>query len=127
MKIKSPPNLHYPITVTELVKKRDDDIDRSTPLFKYYYETTVSEGDGVDEVKDVKRRFPARFDSSAAGKISQWFIKSGTVIQRSGSVPASMSKTIPADCDPDLISLKSRSHARTKCSSVACVPIAAKI
>jgi RNA polymerase II subunit A C-terminal domain phosphatase len=86
MKIRSPPNLHYPITVVELAKKRDEQIARSALLFKYFYETVVSEADKYGEVKDVKKRFPAQFNSSVDGVISQWFIKNGTVIQRAGYV-----------------------------------------
>ena len=42
MKISSPPGLHYPITVLELLKKRDDDVTRSERLFTYTYESTVA-------------------------------------------------------------------------------------
>lgn len=86
MKIRSPPNLHYPITVVDLVKEKDAEIERSSPLFTYFYESVVSEADRYGEAKDVKKRFPARFDSSAAGVISKWFIKNGTVVQRPGYV-----------------------------------------
>ncbi|KAF2268462.1 hypothetical protein CC78DRAFT_455070 [Lojkania enalia] len=84
MKIRSPPGLHYPITVVDLAQKRDDEVQRSSPLFNYYYETIVTEGDKYGDVKDVKKRFPARFDSSADGVITKWFIKKGTVIQHPG-------------------------------------------
>lgn len=85
MKIVSPPNLHYPITVVELQCKRDDDVVRSTPLFGYYYETLVSEKeDRYSEPKMIKKRFPAQFKSSTEGVISAWFVKPGTVISRSG-------------------------------------------
>jgi RNA polymerase II subunit A-like phosphatase len=89
MKIRSPINLHYPIAVVELAKKRDDEVKRSSPLFTYTYESVVEEYDKYGEAKSVKKRFPSRFDSSAEGVISQWFIKSGTVIQRPGCVSPS--------------------------------------
>ena len=47
MKIQSPPNLHYPITVVKLLGKRGEDVLRSAPLFSYYYETVVTEVDGI--------------------------------------------------------------------------------
>lgn len=82
--IRSPPGLHYPITVVELAKKLGDEIARSSPLFNYYYMTTVTEGDKYGDVKEVEKKFPARFDASADGIITQWFIKNGSVIQRAG-------------------------------------------
>ncbi|KAF2661728.1 hypothetical protein K491DRAFT_646975 [Lophiostoma macrostomum CBS 122681] len=84
MKIRSPSNLHYPITVVELAKKRDEEVQRSSPLFSYTYESVVEETDRYGEAKSVKKKWPARFDSSAEGVVSQWFVKAGTVIQRPG-------------------------------------------
>lgn len=84
MKISSPPGLHYPITVQELHKARNADVKRSDGLFTYYYESTVTEGDKWGGEKTVKKRFPTRFDASTEGKITRWFIKTGTVIQRPG-------------------------------------------
>lgn len=84
MKISSPPGLHYPITVLELLKKRDDDVNRSERLFTYTYESTVSETDKWGVESNAKRKFNAHFDASTEGKISRWFIKAGTVITRSG-------------------------------------------
>jgi RNA polymerase II subunit A-like phosphatase len=83
MKIRSPPNLHYPISVVELLAALGDEVKRSAPLFSYTYESTVQQADRYGEVKDVKKRFPARFDSSADGVISQWYIKKGSIIERS--------------------------------------------
>ncbi|KAF2244620.1 RNA polymerase II subunit A C-terminal domain phosphatase [Trematosphaeria pertusa] len=84
MKVLSPSGLHYPITVGELAKKRDDEVQRSEPLFTYFYETIVEEGDKWGEKKNVKKRFPVKFEASADGTITKWFIKEGTVIQRPG-------------------------------------------
>lgn len=82
--IRSPPGLHYPITVVELVQKKGAEIQRSTPLFKYYYVTTVTEGDKYGDTKEIEKRFPARFDASADGKLERWYIQNGAVIQRAG-------------------------------------------
>ncbi|ORY13302.1 hypothetical protein BCR34DRAFT_481242 [Clohesyomyces aquaticus] len=84
MKLRSPPGLHYPITVVELAKQRDQDITRSSPLFTYYYESVVTEGNKYGETREVKKRFPAKFDCSTDGIIGEWFIKNGTVIHGSG-------------------------------------------
>ncbi|KAF2743904.1 hypothetical protein M011DRAFT_471030 [Sporormia fimetaria CBS 119925] len=84
MKIKSPPNLRYPVTVTELLRQRDDPVERSEGLFKYYYEVKVNEVDRHEQSKEVIRRIPERFNSPFDGTVSEWFIKSGTVIERPG-------------------------------------------
>ena len=84
MKIVSPPGLHYPITIGELARKRDDDVKRSDPLFTYFYETMVEEGDKWGETKEVKKRFPVKFEASVDGTIQEWFVKQGTVVPRHG-------------------------------------------
>lgn len=85
MLITSPSGLHYPITIDKLLAGRDEQVKRSSPLFSYTYESTVSEGDRYGEVKDVKKRFPARFDSTAEGSLSRWFVKNGEVVHRAGT------------------------------------------
>jgi RNA polymerase II subunit A-like phosphatase len=85
MKIVSPSNLHYPVTIVELERKRDDEVKRSTPLFRYYYESTVTEATGrYDETHEVKRRFPSRFHCQTDGVIKEWYIKAGSVIEKPG-------------------------------------------
>lgn len=128
MKVLSPSGLHYPITVGELAKKRDDEVQRSEPLFTYFYETIVEEGDKWGEKKNVKKRFPVKFEASADGTITKWFIKEGTVIQRPGYVPCKMLRFCRNSADnwTDLNSSKSKSHARTRPNSAACVSIAAR-
>jgi RNA polymerase II subunit A-like phosphatase len=84
MLIRSPANLHYPITVVELSKNPEDDIERSAPLFTYYYETTVTEGDKYGDEKEVKKKFPATFGSSKDGTLKEWFIQNGSVVHRPG-------------------------------------------
>lgn len=84
MKISSPPGLHYPITVLELLKKPDNDVSRSERLFTYTYESTVAETDKWGGESNVKRKFTAHFDASTEGRISRWFVKAGTVVARSG-------------------------------------------
>ncbi|CAG7986179.1 unnamed protein product [Penicillium olsonii] len=80
MILRLPPSLHYPITVTSLLKQPGDTVERDEALFWYFYETTVTEGDGLGNKVDVLRKFPARFESTADGEIVQWKIKKGDVI-----------------------------------------------
>jgi RNA polymerase II subunit A-like phosphatase len=84
MKISSPPGLRYPYTIQALQKRRDESVRRSDKLFTYWYEEVVTESDrwGVDQ--QVKKRWPQQFDASTEGKVTRWFIKPGTVVERPG-------------------------------------------
>jgi len=84
MHLRLPASLHYPITVTELLKQPNDHVERFAPLFSYTYITIVVEGDGLGEDVDVKRSFPARFESSVEGILKKWNIKEGAVITKAG-------------------------------------------
>ena len=84
MLLQSPSGLHYPITVTELLKRPGDDIDKATPLFAYSYKTTVTEGDRYGEERQVERTFPTRFESPADGSIVSWHIARGDVLNAAG-------------------------------------------
>jgi RNA polymerase II subunit A-like phosphatase len=85
MKISSTRDLIYPITVLELLKKKNDDVPRSEKLFNYSYESSVTEGDkwGGEE-KTLLKKFRQTFSASKEGKITRWFIKPGDVIAKSG-------------------------------------------
>ncbi|KAL4926293.1 protein-serine/threonine phosphatase [Aspergillus undulatus] len=80
MLLRLPPSLHYPITVTSLLKQPGDEVERDEALFWYVYQTTVTEGDGLGNKVDVKRKFPTRFESTVDGSIVQWKISKGDVI-----------------------------------------------
>lgn len=84
MKISSPPGLHYPITVLELLKKADDDVKRSERLFTYTYESSVTQSDKYGEEHELKKKFTTHFAASTEGTISRWYIRAGAVIARSG-------------------------------------------
>ena len=73
-------SLHYPITVTELLKQPNDNVERFAPLFSYFYKTTVTEGNRLGEEKQVERTFPTRYESPVDGVLKQWKIEKGTVI-----------------------------------------------
>lgn len=80
MLLRLPTGLHYPITVTSLLKQPGDTIEKDGALFWYTYQTTVTEGDGLGNNIEVKRRFPARFESTIDGEIVKWQIQKGDVI-----------------------------------------------
>ncbi|CAI6334962.1 unnamed protein product [Periconia digitata] len=84
MKIISPPDIHYPISIGDLARDAGDKVKRSDHLFTYFYETTVEEGNKWGDKVEVKKKFPVRFESSLDGIVERWFIKKGTVIQRAG-------------------------------------------
>lgn len=80
MLLRLPTSLHYPITVTSLLKQPGDTVERDEALFWYVYETTVTEGDGLGNIVEVKRRYPTRFESTVDGEIVKWQIHKGDVI-----------------------------------------------
>lgn len=82
MLLRLPPSLHYPITVTTLLKKPGDTVERNEALFWYFYHTTVEEGDGLGNTVEVDRKFPTRFESTVDGEIVEWKISKGDVIDK---------------------------------------------
>ena len=80
MLLRLPKNLHYPITVTKVVKPAGQSVGRNDHLFLYSYETTVTEGsrDGVE--KEVQKKFASQFESSLDGTLRSWRIWEGDVI-----------------------------------------------
>lgn len=85
MKILSPRDLSYPITVVDLLKQPGEDVKRSEKLFSYRYETEVSEGDRWGGWQTKKKKLITKYDSNAVGQITQWLISPGTVIERQGT------------------------------------------
>jgi RNA polymerase II subunit A-like phosphatase len=84
MLIKTPHSLHYPITVTELLKKRNEDVKKFEPLFAYAYKSTVTEGNEYGEEFTVEKTFPARFESETDGVVASWKVAKGAVIAGPG-------------------------------------------
>lgn len=80
MLVRLPSSLHYPITVTSLLKQPGDAVEREDALFWYVYQTTVTEGDGLGNKVEVKRKFPTKFESPVDGELVQWRIAKGDVI-----------------------------------------------
>ena len=86
MLLLSPKDLHYPITVTELLKRPSDGIDKFAPLFSYYYKSTVTEWNRYGEEFEVEKSFPTRYESETDGTLREWRIRAGSVIARAGYV-----------------------------------------
>jgi len=84
MLIRTPKSLHYPITVTELLKQKNDTVEKFQPLFSYVYKTTVTEGNEFGEEFQVVKTFPTRFESETDGTIVHWKISQGTIINGPG-------------------------------------------
>lgn len=84
MLLRLPRSLHYPITVTELLKQPNDNVERFAPLFNYSYKTTVTEGDDLGNEYQVEKTFPTRFESTVEGILKTWRIEKGAVITHSG-------------------------------------------
>ncbi|KAJ5793611.1 NLI interacting factor [Penicillium paradoxum] len=80
MLLRLPTSLHYPITVTSLLKQPGDTVERDEALFWYVYQTTVTEGDGLGNKVEVQRKFPTRFESTVDGEILEWKIQKGDII-----------------------------------------------
>lgn len=84
MLLRLPQSLHYPITVTELLKQPNDNVERFAPLFSYFCKTTVTEGDNLGNEYQVEKPLSTRFESSVTGVLKRWMIERGTVIMNSG-------------------------------------------
>ena len=82
MLLRLPASLHYPITVTELLKQPNDNVERFAPLFSYVYETEVTEGDNLGNTWQTLKKYPTRFESSVEGVLIDWKIDEGAVISK---------------------------------------------
>lgn len=82
MLLQLPSSLHYPITVTELLKQPNDNVERFAPLFSYSYKTVVTEGDGLGNDHQVAKTFPTRFESNVEGILTRWKIEENSVIHK---------------------------------------------
>jgi RNA polymerase II subunit A-like phosphatase len=81
MRLLLPKSLHYPVTVTELLKQPNDNVERFAPLFSYIYQTTVTEGNRFGEEHQVEKKFPTVFESPVEGVLMAWRIKKGMMIR----------------------------------------------
>lgn len=86
MLLQSPQNLHYPITVTELLRDTNDKVGRNETLFSYTYKSTVIEGNKYGEEKRVEKTLTTKLESEVEGTILKWKVKPGAVIDKAGFV-----------------------------------------
>lgn len=84
MLLRSAPELHYPITVTALLKDPDDPVEKADILFEYTYESGVTEGNKYGDTLTVVKKFPASVESPISGTVTDWKIKVGDVISDRG-------------------------------------------
>jgi RNA polymerase II subunit A C-terminal domain phosphatase len=84
MKIRSPKDLHYPITVSKLCKQPGDAIDRFETLFEYTYRSTFTEVDKYGDEETVTRTLRTEFQSENEGALLSWSIGEGDVIDKQG-------------------------------------------
>ena len=84
MHLRLPRSLHYPVTVTELLKQEGDDVARFDQLFTYLYKTKVTEEDELGGEHEVERAYPASYESNVEGILRLWKIRPGTVIADPG-------------------------------------------
>lgn len=80
MLLRLPSGLHYPITITTLLKSEGDEVKKDEPLFWYIYEAEHEEFDLWGNLKPVQRKYPTRFESTVDGQITEWKIGKGEVI-----------------------------------------------
>ena len=112
MRLITPNSLHYPITVTKLLRARRDQVERNAPLFDYHFTSSVIEGSEDDkEGQSVQRTYYSTFESYAEGSLVQWMIEEGKVITRPGVAIAEIEEACKhevqfggmcADCGKDM-------------------------
>jgi RNA polymerase II subunit A C-terminal domain phosphatase len=81
MLLRSSSELHYPVTVTELLRKPNDTVEKAVRIFRYNYTTKVPQG---PERTEVPKEYLASVESPIDGKVTKWFIKPGDIIRNSG-------------------------------------------
>lgn len=86
MLLQLPHELHYPIHITAVLKRPNDDIKKYTPLVQYKFRTIIEEDDEfTGEPKKVEKWYPATWESPVEGVLKRWMIKEGSVVH-SGNV-----------------------------------------
>jgi RNA polymerase II subunit A-like phosphatase len=86
MLVRLPRTLHYPITITELLKDENDEVEQNAPLFSYSYTTTVTETNRFGEDVTIVKTFPSRFESPVEGVFKGWKVEVGASITASVDV-----------------------------------------
>ncbi|KAL9082144.1 MAG: hypothetical protein Q9159_006685 [Coniocarpon cinnabarinum] len=94
MLIKSPTELHYPITVATLRKRVNDPVKRQEALFEYSYRTKVTEQDQFGGSEEVDKTFYGTFESAVDGTLRSWVVQKGNTI----SGPSSALAEVEEEC-----------------------------
>jgi RNA polymerase II subunit A-like phosphatase len=74
--------LKYPITINRLLKRPGDDIKKQEPIFQYKFTWTKKVGDPFGMEWDEEQTTITDWDSPADGKIKEWKIREGMVIEK---------------------------------------------
>lgn len=82
MLLRLPRGLHYPITITKVLKQAGSNVAKQEPVFLYTYETMVREGSRDGEDRYVKKAFASQFESGLEGQLKFWKVWEGDVIQQ---------------------------------------------
>lgn len=80
MFLDSPRDLHYPVTITELLVRSSQHVDRDTRLFEYSYKSVVTREDEFGGEVQVEQTYPAHYKSNVEGVLRKWSVERGTVI-----------------------------------------------
>ena len=136
MLLRLPRGLHYPITITKVLKKAGANVVKDEPIFLYTYETTVREGSRNGEDRYIKKLFAARFESGLEGQLRFWKVWEGDVLDQPyvyiyiyyhlpGRAEKGVFDSWLIGC-PGPMSPRSKRNAHTRSNLPACVPIAAR-
>ena len=80
MLLRLPKNLHYPITITKILKRAGEAVAKNDHLFRYTYTDKVIEGSRDGEETEVEREVPTQFESSLDGTLTSWRVWEGDVL-----------------------------------------------
>ncbi|KAG0647131.1 CTD phosphatase fcp1 [Hyphodiscus hymeniophilus] len=75
------PKLSYPITISKLLKRPGEDINKQDAILEYSFKWMKMVGDPFGEEFEMEQTTYSTWDSPADGKISSWKIREGQVIK----------------------------------------------
>ncbi|KAI1248273.1 hypothetical protein MGN70_010523 [Eutypa lata] len=91
-------HLHYPITISKILKKPGDNVKKQEPILKYTFKSQRKIGDpDLDRERDYTDNLVADYDSPAEGKLQQWMVEAGDVIHKDQNIV-----TIEEECAHDI-------------------------
>jgi hypothetical protein len=84
MLVVSPPSLHYPVKVLNLLVAPDDTIDRNAKIFTYNYLSSLRKTDDEGDEYEVKKTMVSDYECQTKGKVLEWKIAKDDEISRPG-------------------------------------------